>query len=68
MRVERTWSTTHLDYKDDKCPHGLRVGWSTPDTSLLLGEDSSPDRFLEELSGHVLMLLLLLLLLLSHAR
>uniref|UniRef100_H2U6G2 Si:ch211-107m4.1 n=1 Tax=Takifugu rubripes TaxID=31033 RepID=H2U6G2_TAKRU len=40
VRVERTWSTTQLDYKDDKCPHGLRVGWSTPDTSLLLGEDN----------------------------
>eukprot|EP00066_Takifugu_rubripes_P019532 XP_011608798.1 PREDICTED: heterogeneous nuclear ribonucleoprotein U-like protein 2 isoform X2 [Takifugu rubripes] len=39
VRVERTWSTTQLDYKDDKCPHGLRVGWSTPDTSLLLGRD-----------------------------
>lgn len=46
MRVERTWSTTQLDYKDDKCPHGLRVGWSTPDTSLLLGEDSFPRLFL----------------------
>lgn len=47
VRVERTWSTTQLDYKDDNCPHGLRVGWSTPDTSLLLGEDSFPRSFLE---------------------
>lgn len=46
VRVERTWSTTQLDYKDDKCPHGLRVGWSTPDTSLLLGENSFPRSFL----------------------
>lgn len=42
MRVERTCLATPLDYKDDKCPHGLRVGWSTPDASLLLGEDRFP--------------------------
>uniref|UniRef100_A0A674NGD6 Si:ch211-107m4.1 n=1 Tax=Takifugu rubripes TaxID=31033 RepID=A0A674NGD6_TAKRU len=43
VRVERTWSTTQLDYKDDKCPHGLRVGWSTPDTSLLDEESFAYD-------------------------
>lgn len=42
VRVERTLLTTQLNDEDDKHPHGLRVGWSTPDTSLLLGEDIFP--------------------------
>lgn len=45
VRVERTLSTTRLEYKDDKCPHGLRVGWSMADSSLLLGEDVLPQNF-----------------------
>lgn len=39
VRVERTLLRTQLDDDEDKRSHGLRVGWSTPDTSLLLGED-----------------------------
>lgn len=42
VRVERMLLTTRLDDGGDKYPHGLRVGWSTPDTSLLLGEDIFP--------------------------
>lgn len=42
VRVERTLVNTQQGDEDDKYPHGLRVGWSTPDTSLLLGEDIFP--------------------------
>lgn len=41
VRVERTLSATQPDDNDDKHPQGVRLGWSTPDTSLLLGEDVS---------------------------
>lgn len=46
VRVERTLLTTQQSDEDDKYPHGLRVGWSTPDTSLLLGKDIFPGTFL----------------------
>lgn len=42
VRVERTLLATQPRDEDDKYPYGLRVGWSTPDTSLLLGEDILP--------------------------
>lgn len=42
VRVERMLLTTQLDDGGDKSPYGLRVGWSTPDTSLLLGENIFP--------------------------
>lgn len=42
VRVERTLLTTQQSDEDAKYPHGLRVGWSTPDTSLLLGKDIFP--------------------------
>lgn len=42
LRVERALSTTRPDDKDDKHPHGLRVGWSASGTSLLLGEEFFP--------------------------
>ncbi|XP_049442197.1 heterogeneous nuclear ribonucleoprotein U-like protein 2 [Epinephelus fuscoguttatus] len=37
VRLERTLLTTQLEGQDDH--HGLRVGWSVADASLLLGED-----------------------------
>lgn len=48
VRVERTLSATQLDDHGDEHPQGLRVGWSMPDTSLLLGEDVS---HVEKLAG-----------------
>lgn len=36
VRLERTLSNT----QDEMDPHGLRVGWSMTNTSLLLGKDS----------------------------
>uniref|UniRef100_H3BYE8 Si:ch211-107m4.1 n=1 Tax=Tetraodon nigroviridis TaxID=99883 RepID=H3BYE8_TETNG len=38
VRVEALL-TTRLDQKDEEPRQGLRVGWSPPDASLLLGED-----------------------------
>ncbi|XP_070818900.1 heterogeneous nuclear ribonucleoprotein U-like protein 2 [Chaetodon trifascialis] len=38
VRLERKL-TTQLKEQEDRDPYGLRVGWSTADASLLLGED-----------------------------
>lgn len=39
VRLERTLLTTQLQEQEDMNPHGLRVGWSMANTSLLLGKD-----------------------------
>lgn len=38
-RLEKTLLTTQLEEQDVLHPHGLRVGWSVANTSLLLGND-----------------------------
>lgn len=39
VRVERMLLNTQLEEQDGMYPHGLRVGWSVANTSLLLGKD-----------------------------
>nr|XP_040029672.1 heterogeneous nuclear ribonucleoprotein U-like protein 2 [Gasterosteus aculeatus aculeatus] len=39
VRLERKLLASQLEEHEDMDPCGLRVGWSTPNTSLLLGED-----------------------------
>ncbi|KAL6117393.1 uncharacterized protein ACO6RY_15188 [Pungitius sinensis] len=39
VRLERKLLPTQLEEQEDMDPCGLRVGWSTANTSLLLGED-----------------------------
>uniref|UniRef100_A0A3Q3VQY4 Uncharacterized protein n=1 Tax=Mola mola TaxID=94237 RepID=A0A3Q3VQY4_MOLML len=39
VRLERTMLATQLEEQEVLRPHGLRVGWSIVNTSILLGED-----------------------------
>nr|XP_046261281.1 heterogeneous nuclear ribonucleoprotein U-like protein 2 [Scatophagus argus] len=39
VRLEKKLLTSQLEEQEDTNPHGLRVGWSMANTSLLLGED-----------------------------